>query len=476
MSKYLPQFMQGVITVVVSLVTLLLMTYVDLNSNDITYFLCVLNVLFFIIQFCVLLYRTQYLFHPLSLFSIFLYLFSSGQIILKIIGIESERFSIFNRLETSSLNMAIVFITICYAFFQMGILIGYKPILPNFNDLLRYDLKKDITLYHVGGLLLLIGVVPFTVQLINNLQVVLGSGYRSYYQEGVRLSNIFTGLSYYFYVGLIFIACSSFSKRYTKVCFFVLVFISGLRFVSGDRGDGLILLFCSFFIYLFFIKRSKFSLKQVFVIFVFVPFVTPIVDVWRNTIGSQDSFYNTLKQTLSDSNAYVLTLENLGGTLYPLGKLIGLFPDYFQYTGGRTYLASLFYIIPSVFRFGILDTINNNLMYSSPANWLQQNLKLSYGQGFSPFAEMYMNFGFISIFFMMIFGYIITKVFLTNFRFTSKNCNIAIMIVIFFLFSMSARGSSNFMISFYIRYTLVPVVIYNFVKGGTNNERNTVRG
>ena len=476
MLKYLPICLQVIVSIIISFVTLILMAYVDLDSNNTTLFLCVFNVIFFVLQLGIQLYRTKYFFHPITLFSIFLYLFSSGQIMLKIIGIESTRFSIFTRLDTPSLNISIVFITICYSFFQLGLLIGYRSVFPNFSDLLKLEMKKDVSLYNTGRLLFLIGLLPFSVQLINNLQIVLGSGYRAYYQEGMRLNNMFTGFSYYFYVGIIFIACSSISKRHTYVGFIALVFISGLRFLSGDRGDGLILLFCCALIYLLFIQKSKFSFKQLVVIFIVVPFVTPVVDVWRNTIGSQNSFCDTLKQTLSGTNAYVLTLENLGGTLYPLGKLIDLFPDYFQFTNGYTYLASLAYIIPSTFRFGLFDTVGNNLMYSSPANWLQQNLNLSYGQGFSPFAEMYMNFGFMSVFFMVIFGLIIAKVFLANFNFASTNCNIAIMLVVFFLFSMSTRGSSNFMISFYIRYALVPMLIYYFIKGGTSNGRNIVRG
>lgn len=455
---------QIILTTLTILIAILLNEYLVQLTPQNLYIFCLFNVASFFFHIIILCLRTKYIFHPVSLFSVFFYLFSSGQLILYVFGIQSARFNIFERLNLTSLCSSILFITIAYSFYQLGVIIAYNKKTLDFNQLLSLTLDKDSTMYNVGLFCLLIGIGPFTIQLINNLKVVLTSGYKAYYESGARVDSVFMGFIYYFYIGVIFLACSNVSKNNNKFYSFIFITISVLRFISGDRGGGILLLLSSLLLYLFLIKKKIFSFKQISLLFLLLPFLVPMVDIWRNSIGD-GNFFEKFVSTLKDSNAYVLTLENLGATIYPLGKLIEIFPLNMNFLYGITYIASLILLIPSPFRFGFIGDLTSNQLFSSPANWLQRYLDLSYGQGFSPFAEAYMNFGFWGIAFMFFFGYIVVKAFSPNIKNINGNMKVAIMISVFLLFSMSTRGSSNFMIAFYVRYILVPIIIYLIFKG-----------
>ncbi|MGF2120302.1 O-antigen polysaccharide polymerase Wzy [Enterococcus casseliflavus] len=468
---------QLILTLLTILVAILLNEYLAIDNRESLYILCLYNVISFFLHLAILCLRTKYIFHPISLFSIFFYLFSSGQLILYVFGIQSTRFNVFERVDLTSLSTSILFVTLAYSFYQLGVVLAYSKNTLDFEQSITFNLEKDSTMYNVGLILLTIGIVPFTIQLVNNLQVVLSSGYKAYYESGARVDSVFMGLIYYFYVGIIFLACSNINENKSKLYSFIFVVISIIRFLSGDRGDGILLLLSSLLLYLFLVKKKKFNLKQIVLLFLLVPFLVPLVDIWRNSVGNNNegNFFEMFILTLKDSNAYVLMLENLGATIYPLGKLVSIFPYNVNFLYGITYISSLVLLIPSPLRIGFIGDLTNNQLFSSPANWLQKYLDLSYGQGFSPFAEAYMNFGFWGIPFMFFFGYIVVKAFSPNIKKLNVNMKLGIMVSVFLLFSMSTRGSSNFMIAFYVRYILIPIVIYLLYKGRKKFEKNINR-
>src|SRR5699024_4423723 len=114
-----------------------------------------------------------------------------------------------------------------YLFFGIGNIFSLKK-LPNKKLFINYTTYRNERIYKVGLLLFTIGVIPFLYSLFYQVLFIGSYGYSAYYQNsGVRLNNIFVGLSYFTYTGLFFMISSG-SKNIRKLCILFLIVVSGI--------------------------------------------------------------------------------------------------------------------------------------------------------------------------------------------------------------------------------------------------------
>lgn len=440
----------------------------DTNTETL-FFLTWVNNVVFIIEVFYLVNRSRSFDSPVIFFNVLVFLFTSGQLLLFSLNITPIGYNVFRDVSVISSIDALRFSIPAYIFFSLGNSISIN--IKQRRDLRRYQLNcgKDSgnlesNVRDWGIIFLLLGILPFSIVMGNNLIVVLSSGYSAYYEESARVSNVWGFFSYYFYVGILLIWATG-KAKIKKFCLFVLLVVIILFFIVGDRGSAISLLIALYMLNSQTKKYTKNSNKVILVFIVVIAMASiQVIADWRSIVNLDYSFYKIISRSLIENNILVSTLSNLGGTLFPLTKTIELVPSGRFYLLGGSYLTAVLYLIPSFLRVGFLNDLDRMLEYSSPGSWLMQELSLSYGPGYTPFAEAYLNFGRFGVVFMGFLGYFFAKILSISYFKENKNISIAMQALSFFLFSMSARASINYLIAFWVRYILLPIVIIRFLK------------
>jgi hypothetical protein len=205
-------------------------------------------------------------------------------------------------------------------------------------------------------------------------------------------------------------------------------------------------------LYLYFVHRRPANPIQLVVIFASMSVLVPVVSVYRHlaTGGQLD-----VLSILMNENLLTSLLGNMGGTLWPLCMTIEIFPQEYPVMYGTSYAAAFLLLIPSFLRSRIVGSLDQ--VVTSPGAWLSDEVGLSYGAGFTPFAEVYMNFGKYGIVFMVLFGLFIGKILAVRASNTrSQSIAVGLSILAFLLIGMSTRGSFNYTVAFLFRYILIP--------------------
>lgn len=424
------------------------------------FYLCWFNNVFFLLQIRMLKKMVGTYLNPIVLFSCFLFIFSSGQLVLYSFGISINDFNIFERLDPAILQYSILYLILGYSMYQTGVIYALRNGNVFKNYLIKPKSEPNKIIFTIGLCFFALGIIPYLVALIHSLKIVSTLGYSAYYQEGTRLNNLYTGLGYYTYTGLILIITAG--KKYQKqLALLVLVLIAIISLLAGDRGDGMVIILAAYLLYIYFILKRKPRVLPTILLLTFLMTLVPLIGTLRHS-ATMNSDINLIS-LLIDSNIIVSTLTNLGGTIWPLTKIIELIPSQQDILWGGSYIVSLLLLIPSFLRIGYLGNID--LVYTSPANWLMKSLDMTYGPGFTPFAESYMNFGWGGILFMAVFGFFVTKLLSIRAK-HSKDIPLmmGLSILCFLLLAMGARGSFNYMIAFPIRYALFPFIVIRIVE------------
>lgn len=458
-------YLQIQLLISISIVIGIWLLYLYKGENNLNLFvLCWINNILFLLQIILLKSKIGNYLNPVILFSVFLFLFSSGQLVLYSLSIEIIDFNIFERLNPVFLQYSILYLVLGYSLYQLGVIFAIKNnnLYKDFIKMPKVEPNKNV--YTIGILFFVFGFVPYFVNIINSLRIVSIQGYTAYYQEGARLSNLYTGLGYYTFTGLVLIATAG--RMYQKkIAIVVLVVIAIVRLLSGDRGDGIVFIFSAYLLYIYFVQKSKPKLVQVVLLVTIMLAIVPIVGNLRHS-ATMDSNVSAMT-ILLENNIFESTLTNLGATIWPLAKIIELIPFDHEFLWGGSYISSLLLLIPSFMRIGPLSNIDQ--AYTGPGGWLMNYLEMSYGPGFTPFAESYMNFGWFGIVAMAGFGFFIAK--LLSIR-AKHNKDIPLMLglsILSFLFlAMGARGSFNYMIAFLFRYVLIPYLLIHIVESKYN--------
>lgn len=430
-------------------------------SNNYLLSLIWLNNIAFLTQIYIQYRIFKSIINPITLFSTFLFLFSSGHLVLYSLNLDIGAFNTFERLGNETLIQTIPFLILGFTFFQLGVTyIANKSHSFKYNILVQFDLE-DKTIFNIGVFFFLMGIVPYTISNLNALYVITELGYSAYYKEDTRINIPFAGFSDYVFTGIILIVIGG-VRRYKLIAIVFLVFLALLKLLSGDRGGGIIFILSAYMLYIYFIRKNKVGIIPTAILVTILMSLVPTIGILRHSATSATGNFFSI---LLENNLFTSTLSNLGATIWPLGKIIEIFPNEEGYIFGASYLAALIYLIPSVLRLGPISEISSNILYMSPANWLMNYLGMTYGPGFTPFAEAFLNFGWNGIFALFFYGVFITKVMMYKPKDTRKiPLSIGFGILSFLLLGMSARGTFNIMLAYFFRYILIPYFIIILVK------------
>lgn len=409
---------------------------------------------------------------PVVLYSLFLSLFTSGRLVLLSLGIEPPGADIVMREATHSTVRAAAFYLCAFSSYCIGAaLVNVLPYAARQGGRVKVSAEEwRRSLASVGALCATVGFLPFAVANFNNFRVVLTGGYSEYYQPGARLDSPILALGYLFVTGVIFWGCSGGLRR-QRTAAIAMTVIGLLRLAIGDRGEGMIYLLTALILTRQ-LRSGRASWVAPGLVAGFAVFAIPAIGLLRQSFGSGNV---SLQEAFLAQNPLVTTLETLGGTIYPLIKVMELVPLDTEFTLGASYLSGLLRIVPTRLLPGWLGEVSTDPLTASPASWLMQRLGLSYGQGFTPFSEAYMNFGwFGGCIFLLIFGLAIGALMRLPGGSESSRLRVAFVVAFFALCGFSVRGSFNFVLPYLLRYVLVPcllVVIFAHAIHGRERRR-----
>lgn len=396
---------------------------------------------------------------PLVLFSILLALFTTGQLTLYSFGIEPEGADVLNRENWTYVKAATVFFLHAYLCFGIGTLLAARRDRPAREPRRPHPSREDWQggLLAVGGIALVLSAVPFALSTFNTLRVVWTSGYSNYYREGARVETPFAGLSYLFITGLVFLGCSA-NRNARRFALTTLVLIALLRLAGGDRGEGMIYFLTAFLLHTQVRDTTKQVRAQPLIIGGVAILAIPWIGSLRQSFGAGGG---GVAPSLLEDNPIVATLQTLGATLFPLVKVVELVPLSQSHIMGSSYLAGPLRLIPGPLQIGFVKELTQDPVSASPANWLMKTLDMTYGPGFTPFAEGYLNFGFWGgCLALLCFGFAYGKLLsLPVWASRVGPFRSALALSSFALVGFSVRGSFNIAVPFVTRYTVLPLVL-----------------
>ena len=413
---------------------------------------------------------------PAPMFALLLSLFTSGQMITYSFGIEPRDASVLNRESwTSIINgfefYLIAFVAFCSAMIMVNEFVRPKPrraVTEEASNAWEHGMRT------VGWLCAVVGGLPFAVVTWNNLQVVVTQGYSGYYDPASRLGGPLVGLGYLFVSGVILLGLSG-KRSQLKGTTITLGVVALIRLAAGDRGEGMIYLLTALLMWKV-MERSEHRQRLVFVVIGFVAvLLIPTIGVVRHSLAAQG--IGSLKEAFTAENPLIDTLNTIGGTLFPLVKVTELVPAGAPFAHGGSYASSVIGLIPDALLSETLREFVADSFYARPAVWLQDRLDMSYGPGYTPFAEAYLNFGFTGgIVALSIFGGLLS-LWLRGYDPSrpAPHFQMALILISFALLGFSVRGSFTQMAPFTLRYVLFPALLVSLFAFRRSRELGTKR-
>ncbi|MBR7552550.1 O-antigen polysaccharide polymerase Wzy [Allobacillus sp. GCM10007491] len=408
---------------------LYLLTFSLVNANQdysIWVFLLSWLGIFLFLYICFSWYLiTNVVFTPYTIFMLFLFLFNYGQPFLWAFGIhdlaEIGKSSLYNfgAASTSDIMKAQTFTLISTLMFHTGAVFCYKEgnkrkLEKTKRSLNQYE--NPIILKSIYYTCFIVGIVVFPVTLIYSfldLQISLTHGYHAlYYSEYARTGINLTILETLFFPCLVgLLIGSKYNKKVTFYVYIVFALFIIFSALSGDRGSWVYKVII--LVWLRHVCYKPINLKKTIQYGTLSVIALYIVDVLRSLRNTGISIEAVIHSLNLENNPFKSTIFEMGGSMQPLIVLQKYGWDVWPYA--NTYFTAITGMITNKITY-LLD-----IPFSLIGSWFSDYLGITWGAGFSMFAEALLNFGPIfAPLFMIIMGYIITSFIYVNKRIDYK--------------------------------------------------------
>lgn len=347
-------------------------------------------------------------------------------------------------------------------------MIGYSFFLTN-NKLKRsnkYSLvKKDFKAIDYVILLMFLGLIfsAGTVILSGVYNLSKWGGAGVYFLMALS-SLIYLRIIYFFRSLPKGISIKNIYKTFIKNKIFisVLTIYFILFLFTGSRGEILRVVLISALSYSIFIRNISF--KSIFIAVLVGSFIFTLMGLGRVRESSSnlqgnlfERGYTTFTQTDKRGNV----TEELASSVRIQYRALDTIPKYYPYLYGKTYVGGLFGVIPFGSSF-VVNTFNIETKYLDSAyyyTYLGQGDNPSYGEGSEILADLYLNFGLIGTFLLMLlFGLYSGKCYLGMRR------SQIIYVLLYSILLISALSINRGTI-FYIYKSSFYILLFHFVFG-----------
>lgn len=349
------------------------------------------------------------------IFILFIYLFTFGQILLYAFGVPVRELFIFRITDMADIYWASSFALRCFMFFQIGSLLPYYKNTEN-EQKVEGDCEKNnegvfAAIRIVGILIFLVSVVPYFSSMAGKLDTSIKFGYGALYGGNESVLGVVDYLSKLFIPSIFLIMYSVRKKMIKKILKLILVSLAIMTLIMGVRGDALsIIVILIIYKYRFEKRMNIKNFVRVLLAALIIVITIPAVANFRRVAdkdltGFTDSVGAVFDE--SNNNFMVRTIAELGGSLHPIILTRQIIPSIQDYRYGESYVASAMMVFPSFLMGGYSFAPKAALDI-----WLQDTLNMTYGPGYSLFAETYYNFGRVfGILFSLVIGLFFSAVF-----------------------------------------------------------------
>ncbi len=359
-----------------------------------------------------------------TIFVIATYVFYFGQYLLITLGVQLNKgITIVTTYSEADNNFVALFIVTSMLMIHAGSI--FSAIIDKKNNkLLQYGevtistLDKPFdtkALKYVAVFLLMISYIPTLIILFNYVRIVLTVGYGSVFKSSFYTSggfdNILGFLSTFIIPALIAAIIAFRKSKYLILVYFMTGVYLIMYFLSGSRYNAVLVILAILLIKKYFMggikgkEKVKYSVGGVLFII-----VLSLISSIRSELHRASSYGMLLINVFEDlyqNNIIFTFLREFGFTFVATAAVFMNCPVPIDHVNGETYLASLLRIFPNLFW-------DVHPAAKVSVDSVFKSFVTSYGGiGSSFIAEAYYNFGYYSIIFMPIIGWLLYKLFVT---------------------------------------------------------------
>ena len=464
-SKSLTLFVNTIFLVVALIFLSIYNTNTNLVNIESVSIFGILVMLFIIISWKYVYFR---MFSPYIVFVCSLYLCLCGQSIMWALGMEAgfrdlrentfwgiKNYEIANGLIYSYLCLLVLHFTVVFYLRNNG---HYRQI-KMFNKIKGIKIGKYIIKF--GWLLVLVSIAPYLFVSYMQYTIISKVGYVDQYAN-MNVSSAMSQFSDYLCVGILMLLFAKERGMITKYSIYVYIITLFYLFIEIQLGHRTpIILFFIAILFIFFSRKNikfKWVICTVIIGLIGMALMRCIVLMREGIITNFDDLFVFLGD--KKNNPIIDFLGDIGWNIFSLINVQRLIPTHYEYSNGFSYLISLTSIFPNL---GFWEE-HPASVYGALGNWLQKELGLSFGAGFTPVAESFYNFGWLGILVFYFWGRFC--VFL-NQLFEKRNCELSFLLLIILIgvvFKSAVRSSflAFFKPTFF--FCFLPIlVLYYFI-------------
>lgn len=402
-------------------------------------------------------YRKREVFGPYIVFLVSGFVFMFGQSLLLPLNLVADKNNLLNTFNQREIFIAQFYTILSFLFFHIGAL--YSK-----SNFITVKSKVSIAIDSIkvmGILLFTFSVIPYAYITYNDLVISIRYGYGELFRQGssTGVAAIFMNISLYFVPSLICLYIA-FNKqefqRFIITSIFILVIL--VEVIIGSRGSAITLVMILLILRHYLVKNINIKTAIPYGLGAYLTLSFLSVVAKLRSIPNK-SLYLYVQSFFIENNLFSETITELGGSMFPLLQTMRLVPNTYAYRFGSSYLYSFTTVIPNI---GFWD-VHPGALHGNLGNWLQEVLNLSYGPGYSMFAETYINFGWFGFLFITLFGLLIGYTFsrVNKYNAHKRPEMLAFSLIILSLTLMIVRNSFISVIRayFYIGFPIL-VLIY----------------
>lgn len=372
----------------------------------------------------------------LAIFIIISFFFFFGQHVLVLFN-NSELYNRFysildGRISSSSHIFSSYFILISIISLYTGSILNYSKRTMTNNQIKSKISESQMaqigknTLFITGLIIVFVTIIPAFYNLYRLIQLTQLYGYaerviirETYGTTGLEF--VFSYLSAWFVPGISMIMVSTHNKRKSiRIWLFLLTVYSILYLLSGGRYEIIQIIFIVYCIQFYLRKKIRIRMMLVYSLgLILLLFVFRFVTEYRVDISNGLNWIDIVSNVFKSGIVYE-TLSGTGASFLAVSNVIDKAGSIVSFAYGKSYLYSVFIILPKPLRFG-LDYSNYITEIAFSHLYLVHELVGNMGHGSSFIAEGYYNFGILSLLLFMIIGYSISSLSINMYYYSFKH-------------------------------------------------------
>lgn len=324
-----------------------------------------------------------------------------------------------------------------------------------------YKMEDVSKLVFRMGILLTCFTLPF--RLFEDIRAVIVTQAAGSYSGLTNTTGFTDDIANLFVPGIIYIivglcGLKGNSKFGKIVLLIVIAYFIAHMVLTGDRRfqTTAIIAICLSYISVTGVKVNFFKMfiLGAFGIF-FLDILTTIGSIRLGNLSSMSDFFSYYLQNNKENSVIYSTLSGFGLTFFSVVGIVNTIPSILPYQWGLSFYGAIPSLLPIGWLFG---DFFRQVSITNVVNKIT-----GYPVGASLIGDSYANFGILSIFFLIIFGRVLTKIF--QFK-AGNSLLIAKYYSLFYILINLVRGSffESFRSAFVVYF--IPLIIIAFIKSG----------